>query len=166
MMKNNRKLKVRVKVRVRIILFYSELAPTDPWCNILQTLLGRKKYEVECQMNNLDQKKLLVWGLKNGCSKKVENIQGECRKTCDFIVTELITNVFWGIFQLSFTERYFTKQLRLLVKVFICFMNQILTVLIRLSKQKHSPKVVLKRTCSEKFHKFHGKKPLMKSFLS
>ena len=23
-------------------LFYSELTPTDPWCNMLQTLLGRK----------------------------------------------------------------------------------------------------------------------------
>ena len=26
-------------------LFYSELAPTYPWCNKLQTLLGRKEYE-------------------------------------------------------------------------------------------------------------------------
>ena len=26
-------------------LSYSELAPTDPWCNMLETLLGRKKYE-------------------------------------------------------------------------------------------------------------------------
>ena len=39
----NRRL--RVKVRVRFILFYLKLAPTDPWCNMLQTLLGRKKYE-------------------------------------------------------------------------------------------------------------------------
>ena len=30
---------------VRFILFYSELAPTELWYNILQTLLGRKKYE-------------------------------------------------------------------------------------------------------------------------
>ena len=38
-------------------LFYSELTPTDPWCNMLQTLLGRKTYEEgqpcwTCQMNN------------------------------------------------------------------------------------------------------------------
>ena len=26
-------------------LFYSELAPSDPWCNMPQTLLGWKKYE-------------------------------------------------------------------------------------------------------------------------
>ena len=40
-MKNNRRL--RVGVRVRFIFFYSELAPTDPWCKMLQTLLGQKK---------------------------------------------------------------------------------------------------------------------------
>ena len=34
-----------VRVRVRFRLFYCELAPTDPRCNMLQTLLGRKKYE-------------------------------------------------------------------------------------------------------------------------
>ena len=38
-MKGNR----RLRVRVRFLLFYSELAPTDPWCNMLQTLLGWKK---------------------------------------------------------------------------------------------------------------------------
>ena len=43
-MKNNRRLRVRVRVRVRFILFYSEFASTDPCCNILQTILGRKKY--------------------------------------------------------------------------------------------------------------------------
>ena len=42
-MKNNRKL--RARVRFRFILFYSELVPNNPWCNMLQTLLGRKKYE-------------------------------------------------------------------------------------------------------------------------
>ena len=35
----------RLWVRVRFLSFYSELAPTDPWCNMLQTLLGRTKYE-------------------------------------------------------------------------------------------------------------------------
>ena len=30
---SNRRL--RVRVRVRFLLFYSELAPTDPWCNML-----------------------------------------------------------------------------------------------------------------------------------
>ena len=43
-MKNvNRRL--RVRVRVTFLLFYSELAPTNPSCNMLQTLLGRKKYD-------------------------------------------------------------------------------------------------------------------------
>ena len=44
-MKNNRRL--RVRVRVRFILFHSELAFTDPLCNILQTLPRRKKYQEE-----------------------------------------------------------------------------------------------------------------------
>ena len=35
----------RVRVRVRFILSYFKLAPTDPWCNMLQTLLGSKKYQ-------------------------------------------------------------------------------------------------------------------------
>ena len=35
----------RLRVRVRVLLFYSELAPTDPWRNMLQSLLGREKYE-------------------------------------------------------------------------------------------------------------------------
>ena len=39
-MRNNRKLRVRVK----FIFFYSELVPTDPRCNMLQTLLRLKKY--------------------------------------------------------------------------------------------------------------------------
>ena len=42
-MKNNR----RIRVRIRFVLFHSELSPTDPGCNILQNLLGRKKYEEE-----------------------------------------------------------------------------------------------------------------------
>ena len=41
----NRRLYIRVGVRIRVILFYSELAPTDPWCNTLQTLFERKKHE-------------------------------------------------------------------------------------------------------------------------
>ena len=32
-------------VTVRFLLFFCELTPTDPGCNIFQTLLGRKKYE-------------------------------------------------------------------------------------------------------------------------
>ena len=36
---------VNRRLRVRPVWFYSELAPTDSWCNLLQTLLGRKKYE-------------------------------------------------------------------------------------------------------------------------
>ena len=38
----NRRL--RVRVRFRFFLFYFEIGPTDPWCSMLQTLLGRKKY--------------------------------------------------------------------------------------------------------------------------
>ena len=35
----------RLRVRVSFILFYSELSPIDPWCNMLRTLVGRKKHE-------------------------------------------------------------------------------------------------------------------------
>ena len=38
-----RKLRVWVRAWFRFILFYTEFAPTDPWCNILQTLPGQKK---------------------------------------------------------------------------------------------------------------------------
>ena len=45
-MKNNSKL--RVRVRVRFIFFYSELIPTTGLrCNMLQNLLGQKKFEEE-----------------------------------------------------------------------------------------------------------------------
>ena len=37
----------KVKVRVSFISFYSELAPTDSWSKIHQTLLGQKKNEEE-----------------------------------------------------------------------------------------------------------------------
>ena len=50
-MKNNRRF--RVSVRIRFILFYSELAPTDPCCNMLQTLLGPDNMRSKCQMKNL-----------------------------------------------------------------------------------------------------------------
>ena len=42
---SNRRLRFRVMVKVRFLLFYSELAATDPLCNMFQTLLQRKKYE-------------------------------------------------------------------------------------------------------------------------
>ena len=41
----NIRIRVTVRVRVRFVLFYSELAPTDGWCNMHHTLLGRRKYE-------------------------------------------------------------------------------------------------------------------------
>ena len=41
----NRRLRVGARFGVRFLLFYSELAPTDSLCNMLQTLLGRKKYK-------------------------------------------------------------------------------------------------------------------------
>ena len=39
------KKQLGLRVRVRFIFFYSELVPTDSWSKMLQTLLGRKKYE-------------------------------------------------------------------------------------------------------------------------
>ena len=34
---------IRLRLRVRFLLLYSELCPTGPWCNMLQTLIERKK---------------------------------------------------------------------------------------------------------------------------
>ena len=42
---DHRRARVKVRVRVRFLLFYYELAHTDPSFNMLQTLLGQKKYE-------------------------------------------------------------------------------------------------------------------------
>ena len=36
---------MRVRVRVRFLLFYSELTPTDPWCNMLRDFTWTEKYE-------------------------------------------------------------------------------------------------------------------------
>ena len=44
---------LRIRVWVRFLVFYSELALTDPWCNTLQTLLGRKIMRRQCQTNTL-----------------------------------------------------------------------------------------------------------------
>ena len=43
-MKNNRRqLGLRARVRVRFILFYFELALTDPWCNMLRGFTRTEK---------------------------------------------------------------------------------------------------------------------------
>ena len=42
---DNRRARVKVRVKVRFLLFYYELAPSDPSFKMLQTLHGRKKYE-------------------------------------------------------------------------------------------------------------------------
>ena len=44
-MKNNKNCQKVPENIYEQCLFYSELAPTDPSCNMLQTLLGQKKYE-------------------------------------------------------------------------------------------------------------------------
>ena len=50
-MKNNRRL--RVSVKVKFILCYSEFAPTVPWCNMLQIWAVKK-----IQMNNLKYREI------------------------------------------------------------------------------------------------------------
>ena len=54
----NRRLRIRVMVwGAWFLLFHSELAYTDPWCNMLQTLLGQRKYEEAMP----DEHPLKVW---------------------------------------------------------------------------------------------------------
>ena len=36
----NGTLRVKVRVRVKFLLFHSELVPTDPWCNLLRDFTG------------------------------------------------------------------------------------------------------------------------------
>ena len=49
----SRRLTVRFRVRIKFPLFDSDLAPTDPLCNTLQTLFGQKKYEETMPDNTL-----------------------------------------------------------------------------------------------------------------
>ena len=35
----------RLRVRVRFLIFYSELTPTDPWCNMPRNFTWTEKYE-------------------------------------------------------------------------------------------------------------------------
>ena len=63
----------RLRVRVRIISFYSEFSATNAWWKMLQTLLGRKNMRRKCQMNNL----LHFTQLKNEDFKKIEKLQGK-----------------------------------------------------------------------------------------
>ena len=70
-------MKKQQKVRVRFILFYSELALTDLGCNMLQTLLGQKKYE-----EMLDEQPII----EHIC------ISPDMSNTAWHIVTQYITN--------------------------------------------------------------------------
>ena len=45
--------------------------------------------------------------IQNGCSGQVENVQGKCRKTCDFIATGLHHEHFLRNAPTFFKESYF-----------------------------------------------------------
>ena len=53
MKNNNRRLRVRVRIWIRFLLFYSEVSANEPWCNKLQTSLNEKNIRRQCQMNTL-----------------------------------------------------------------------------------------------------------------
>ena len=44
-MEGNIKRRLRVRVRVKFLLFYSELTPTDLWCNMLRDFTWTDKYK-------------------------------------------------------------------------------------------------------------------------
>ena len=71
----------RLRVRVRIISFYSEFSATNAWWKMLQTLLGRKNMRRKCQMNNL----LHFTQLKNEDFKKIEKLQGKAIRIINFL---------------------------------------------------------------------------------
>ena len=58
-------------VKVRFLLFYSELASTDPWCNMLQTLLGRKNEQALSDEHPHTQVMLTKKLYVNDCTIKV-----------------------------------------------------------------------------------------------
>ena len=107
--------------------------------------------------------------LQNGCSKKVENVQEKCRNPASVTLTCPSRTFFRESF---FSAKLFHKiTLTTLVKgVYLfgepntCYFDRAPQGL--LPKQKHSSKVILGRSSSEKFPNFHGIEPLMKSFLS
>ena len=57
----NRRSRVRVQVRVKFLLFYFQLAPTDQWCNMLQTLLRWKKCEEEMSDEHPLRANIILW---------------------------------------------------------------------------------------------------------
>ena len=73
--------RLRVRVRVRFISFYSELAPTDPWCNMLQTLLGRKKYEKEMS----DEEPLILYSTKKWRFQKDRKTSRKAKRIINFL---------------------------------------------------------------------------------
>ena len=74
-MKNNR----RLRVRVRFILFYSELAPLTRDVTCSRLYLDEKNMNRKCQINNLlcinTWKQLFADVLQNRCSKIFQNSQ-------------------------------------------------------------------------------------------
>ena len=76
---DNRMFCLRVNVRVRFLLFYLKYARTDPWCNMLQTLVGRKKY----QEKKSDEHPLSPVGLVTNVNFNLLSFQ-RCRYDNDF----------------------------------------------------------------------------------
>ena len=85
--------------------------------------------------------------------------------TCDITVTGLHLGPFFE----EWFKDFFEKAISLVKRVYLfgeqntCYFDRAPQE--QHPKNKHSPKVVLGKSCSETFPNFHGKEPLMKSFL-
>ena len=131
--------------------------------------LDIKYFLSKTRKTSQNDKKLLARGLQNGCSEKVENVQEKCRNPASVTLTCPSRTFFRGVLKfflgkaISQSNSNYTCKGCLFGEPNTCYFDRAPQGL--LLKQKHSPKVILGRSCSEKFPNFHEIEPLMKSFL-
>ena len=99
------------------------------------------------------------------CSKKKYRKPSSVSLTCDFTVRGL----HHGHLFKELSKVFFEKAISLVKRIYL-FGEQNTCCFDRapqeqLPKNKHSPEVVLQKSCCETFPNFNGKEPLMKSFL-
>ena len=98
--------------------------------------------------------------------KKLKMFKKNGRTLLQYLNLSMKDN-FWRHVPSAFSEKLFYKVLNgayLFREQNTCYFDRAPQG--QLSKQRHSPKVVLGKNCSEKFPNIYRIKPLMKSFLS
>ena len=103
--------------------------------------------------------------------QKVENFQEKSRNPASATLTCPSRTFFQGVFHVFFSGKLFHKIALTTCKGFYIFGEPNACYFDRapqgqLPKQKHSPKIVPGKSCSEKVPNFHGIEPLITSYLS